>query len=169
MRNPLHYGLPKRLKQARKASQYTAARLATEAGLSDRTAVYGIENGSRIPRIDTVERLANVLGLSPGWLAYGLGEPHETAASDPLRADGCGARLRETRTLQGQSVRELGRQSVSSDTTVRLTERGETIPNVATIEHLAGALFVSPAWLGFGVGTSEWTGPGSCRPSAAQR
>jgi transcriptional regulator with XRE-family HTH domain len=45
--------------------------LAKQAGLSH-TAVGNIERGT-MPGIDTAEALANALGVSPGWLAYGLG------------------------------------------------------------------------------------------------
>lgn len=59
-----------RLQQAREARGYSRRGLSEEAGLANQTA-FMIETGRRMPGVDTVERLANVLGVSPAWVAYG--------------------------------------------------------------------------------------------------
>ena len=60
-----------RLQETRAARGLSVLALAKQAGLSH-TAVGNIERGT-MPGIDTAEALANALGVSPGWLAYGLG------------------------------------------------------------------------------------------------
>ena len=45
------------------------------SGVLDGKTVLLLEQGERIPRIDTVEKLAYALGLSPAFLAYGLEFP----------------------------------------------------------------------------------------------
>ena len=161
-KNPLHAGLPERLARTRKAAGFSQAGLALASGLSDSTAVHDLENGARIPRVDTVERLADALGVSPCWLAFGIDS--DFAPSATLRVAGLPDRLREARQARSLSARALGRDSRTSDTTVRLTERGETVPNLAKLELLAGALGVSPCWLGFGVGPA----PASLQESMTQ-
>ena len=42
-----------------------------DAGLISRTTTAVLERGDIVPRIDTVERIAYALGLSPAFLAYG--------------------------------------------------------------------------------------------------
>jgi transcriptional regulator with XRE-family HTH domain len=37
------------------------------------SAVQAVERGS-LPRLDTLEQLANALGVSPAWLAFGEGQ-----------------------------------------------------------------------------------------------
>jgi transcriptional regulator with XRE-family HTH domain len=149
-KNPLHAELPERLARTRKAAGFSQAGLALASGLADSTAVHDLENGIRIPRVDTVERLADALGVSPCWLAFGIESDFVPSAA--LRVASLPHRLREARQGRGISARALGRDSRTSDTTVRLTERGETIPNLTKLEALAAALGVSPCWLAFGVG-----------------
>lgn len=111
-----------------------------------------IETGIRIPRLPMVEQLARVLGLSPSRLAFGFElpvEPHEG-----LRSAGFAQRLAEARSLRGVTVRELGRASGVVEGTIRSLERG-TLPQVDTLEAVAKALGVSPAWLAFGEGPRE--------------
>ena len=59
-----------RLRLARERLGLSRRRVSTLAGLAPET-VYSIENTNRMPGIDTVEKLASVLGVSPAWLAYG--------------------------------------------------------------------------------------------------
>ena len=61
-----------RLFEARQAAGLTLRALGEKAGLSH-TAVNGIEKGHQIPAADTIEALAQALGVSPCWLAYGIG------------------------------------------------------------------------------------------------
>ena len=44
--------------------------IAQAAGL-DRSTIYNLRNGRGSPSIETVERLAQALGVEPAWLAYG--------------------------------------------------------------------------------------------------
>ena len=66
-----------RLFEARNAAGLTLRALAEQAGISH-TAVNGIEKGHQIPAADTIEALAQALGVSPCWLAYGIGPKEET-------------------------------------------------------------------------------------------
>lgn len=59
-----------RLRLARERLGLSRRRVSTLAGLAPET-VYSIENTNRVPGIDTAEKLASVLGVSPAWLAYG--------------------------------------------------------------------------------------------------
>jgi transcriptional regulator with XRE-family HTH domain len=77
-KNPLFMGLAARLKTARKTAALNRQSVTQRAKLSDVSAVLGIEQGQRIPRLDTVERVAYALGLSPALLAYGIEAAAET-------------------------------------------------------------------------------------------
>ena len=152
-RNPLHFGFAARLRRARKAGDDSRSRLTQRAGLLDGKAVLLLEQGQRIPRLDTVERIASALGLSPALLAYGI----EADASQPtkgMRCEGVTLRLRQTRTHRGLSVLALATAAGLSHTAVGNVERG-TMPTIATAEALATALGVSPGWLAYGVGPIE--------------
>lgn len=148
-KNPLHFGFAERLRRRRKSAALTAGGLAAAAGLG-RNSLYGLELGERIPRVDTVELLADALRVSPCWLAFGI--DLEWTQVNVRRCGELPQRLRQARTGRALSSRALGRDSRTSDTTVRLTETGETIPTVAKVEAMATALGVSPCWLAFGVG-----------------
>lgn len=149
-KNPLHFGFAQRLKSARRAAKLSHAALARLAGLASRTTTTLLESREHIPRVDTVERLADALGVSPCLLAFGITQP--AAPVESLRCCHLPARLREVRTTQGLSLREVGRRAGSSGTQVRQIENGNAVPNLATIEQLANALRLSPAWLAFGLG-----------------
>jgi transcriptional regulator with XRE-family HTH domain len=69
------------------------------------------ENGTNQPRIDQVEEWASVLGVSPGWLAFGVEAPADAPAEQSedveraaviarLDADGV-KRLRKVRAICG--------------------------------------------------------------------
>ncbi len=163
-KNPLHFGFVARLKRARKLARQSRLGLSAKSDLLDGKAVYVLEQGKRVPRLDTVEKIASALGMSPAFLAYGL--DGESQPGGKLRADGMGARLQAARLARGLNMRDLGRESGTSHTTVRLTEIGETIPTIATAEALALALGVSPGWLAFGIGPQVGTAPRRGRPPA---
>ena len=57
--------------------------LGIAAGLTGQT-IANIEVHGMIPRVDTAEMLAKALGMSPSWLAFGVGKPlvAETPATD---------------------------------------------------------------------------------------
>lgn len=65
-------GLGKRLFEARQESGMTLKALSERANVGLST-ISDVERGHYIPAGDAIERLANALGVSPCWLAYGLG------------------------------------------------------------------------------------------------
>lgn len=152
-KNPLHLGFAERLRRARKARALSHAALAREAGLTSRTTTTILESGESLPRVDTVEKLARALKLSPCFLAFGIDVP-EVPGEERLSA-GLAARLIATRQARGLSRLRLGQLSGTSDTFVRMTETGATMPILAKLEALAKALGVSPAWLAYGQGPME--------------
>jgi DNA-binding Xre family transcriptional regulator len=81
-------GLGSRLASLRTESGLTKADLVEATGLSS-AAILGIERGAEA-RIDTVERIAKALGVSPGWLGYGIGPmvlpPRRRTRSAPAAA-----------------------------------------------------------------------------------
>ena len=147
-RNPLYFGLPSRLKMARQNLSFDS--VAHASGLTDGSTVLHLERKhSHVPRLDTVERVAYGLGLSPAFLAYGI----ESDGSQPiegLRCEGVALRLRQTRIHLGLSVLALATAAGLSHTAVGNVERG-TMPTIATAEALATALGVSPGWLAYGL------------------
>ena len=99
-KNPLYFGFAARLKAARKASGDSRSMVTQRSGLLDGKTVLLLEQGERIPRIDTVEKLAYALGLSPAFLAYGLDFPC-VRSSDGFLAEGVAIRLQSARVESG--------------------------------------------------------------------
>lgn len=159
--NPLHRKFPQRLRKSRQAAQLTASALSLAAGMGRGSAAQ-MEAGPGVPLLNTAERLANVLQVSPGWLAYGVDGPWEPASE--LRCKGLASRLRQLRDEQHLTLAELGRRAGSSANAVRSIERG-TLPTLATLEELAEAVGVSPAWLAYGIGSREPVRRGAKRPA----
>lgn len=149
--NPRHLGLPARLRKARKKSGLTRAALGPKVGRDSDVAAY-IESGQRLPTVATVARLAWGLGVSAGWLGYGLGD--ESADGPAATTDGMGARLRAVRVDKGLTKAELGRRADLTAPSVTQIENGGQ-SGVQVIEALAKALNVSPAWLAFAEGPRE--------------
>lgn len=147
-------GLAARLKTARKTAALNRQSVTQRAKLSDVSAVLGMEQGQRIPRLDTVERVAYGLGRSPAFLAYGIDED-ASQPTEGLRCEGVASRLRETRAARGLTMRALARAAGLTDTAVRSTETGASMPSIATVEAFAIALGVSPGWLAYGLGPVE--------------
>ena len=112
-----------------------------------------LEAGGRVPRLDTIEKLAKALHLSSCFLAFGVDLPCSPKSEG--QAQGLPARLLQCRQEQGLSRRELGRMSGTSDNFIQMTETGTTVPNIAKVEQLAKALQVSVCWLAFGAGSPE--------------
>ena len=174
-KNPLHFGLPPRLKRAREMAGVTVAHTARVSGVRGQT-IHNIEQGEQgvAPGIDTVEAIARALGVEACVLAFGphgrgpfrqkvpggAGRqgalPQESAAATlPNTApsfEGVSARLTAARELRGLTRQAMGRLSKTSDTTVRQVEAGRSVPGVDVVEALAAALSVSPCWLAYGVG-----------------
>lgn len=147
-------GLPLRLKRARTEAAVSFDTLAELAGLTDGNTVFQLERKEgHIPRLETVERIAYALDLSPAFLAFGL-DGKATPLKNGLRSDGIAKRLTDERTARGVSVLAVAKLAGLSHTAVGNVERG-TMPTLATAEALAKALDLSPAWLAFGVGPKE--------------
>lgn len=157
--NPRFWKFPDRLRKMRRAARLNGPALSRLAGINERAAKR--MEDSRLadlrrdkdkrwaPRLDTVERLADALRVSPGWLAYGI--EGEWTASETLRCSQVGTRLREAREAAGLSMNAVGRLAGSSAAAVLGVERGVK-PALDTLEALATALGVSPSWLAFGLG-----------------
>lgn len=144
-RNPLHTDFPLRLRRQRQALDIAPRRLAEQAGLGNDVAGY-LESGERVPRLDTVARLAVALGVSPSWLAYGI-EPEQP---DGIEGATLGERLQAARTARGLSQVALGERAQLSGQALGRIERDRHAADIATIERLADALDVSPGWLAYG-------------------
>lgn len=160
-KRPAHVSFSERLKKARSAAGLTGTRLSLDAGLSD-NAVANLERG-RIPGIDTIERLAVRLDVSPCWLAFGADQPAE--AAEGLRCAAIGQRLASARTDAGQSGRSLAAAADTSSPTVLRIEKGAFMPRLDTVEKLAKALQLAPCWLAFGLGPMEAPARPRKRPS----
>lgn len=149
--NPRYFGLPLRLKQSRERAGWTRQELAQKAGGSHATIGY-LESGDRWPSVGTALRLAVALSVSAAWLAYGIGEPD---AACPLSAiEGMGERLQAARTERGYTKATLATEAALNPGSILGIERGGQA-GLDTVEALAKALRVSPAWLAFGVGPRE--------------
>lgn len=61
-----------RFRKAREHAGLTLRDLAAKSAQPLST-ITDIEGGHRMPRIDTLEKIAQALGVSAGWLAYGDG------------------------------------------------------------------------------------------------
>jgi transcriptional regulator with XRE-family HTH domain len=121
--------------------------VSTAIGMST-AAAFLIERRQTLPRINTVERFASELGVSPSWLAYGEGR--EDAAQAKSTVGEIGKRLESARKARGLSRQALGNSSELTGQTVANIEVHGMIPRVDTVEMLAKALGVSPSWLAFG-------------------
>lgn len=150
--NPLHYRLAERLKQARRAVAETRKGVSLAAG-AGKTAVHSIEVEGHTPAADQIEGIARAMGVSPGWLAYGMGEPGDV--QDVPGAASVSERLRAAREEARISQSELGRRAGMTHTTIQNIEQGRHCPSVARVEALADALDLSPAWLAFGEGPQK--------------
>jgi transcriptional regulator with XRE-family HTH domain len=160
-------GLPARLKKARLTAGYDRKTLTLKASLADGSVVLGLEQRRRVPRLDTVERLADALGLSPAFLAFGI---DDAAGGIPtaLRSEGVSTRLHTTRIAKDMTMRALSEKAGLSHPTARSTESGASMPTIATVEALANALGVSPGWLAYGLGPVELPNRRAFRSTSAQ-
>ena len=152
-KNPTYWKLPERLRRERKRRQLSAAALSRAAGVGTNT-VSQIEAGQRLPRLPVLERIADALKISAGYLAYGQQGEWEAVAE--LRCQGLQGRLIEARAALGLSLREVDRRAGTTAGTIRSIEAGGQ-PTLDTLESLASALTVSPTWLAFGLGPCNFT------------
>ena len=149
--NPLHFGLPARLRKARKQLSQKRMVRSVRTGRELELASY-VESGQRIPTVGTVSRLAAALGVNAGWLGYGLGD--QPADNSPATTDGMGARVQALRIERRLTKVALARQVGVDHSTIANIEKGSQT-GVDVLESLAKALGVSPAWLAFGEGPRE--------------
>ncbi len=113
------------------------------------SSVFLIERRVNLPRINTIERFAATLGVSPSWLAYGEG-PEDTVQVESS-VGGLGQRLEAARKQRGLSRQALGIASGLTGQTVANIEVKGMMPRVDSVEMLARVLGVTAGWLGFGV------------------
>lgn len=151
--NPRHWTFPQRLRRARKAAGLSCAALSRLAGIGTYV-VASIESGHRIPRLPAVEKLGDALHLSAAYLAYGLDIPWEPREDEELRSAGLSERARAARDALGFTLRDVAGRMGTYASTVQAIERG-TVPSLDTLEALAVALQVAPAWLAYGQGPRE--------------
>lgn len=149
VKNPLHFGLPRRLHAARMQVDLGRQPLSLAAKLAS-NAVQRIEVEQRIPSVEVVEKLAAVLRVSPCSLAFGVERPFDECALG--RTADLPARLRAAREQSGLSQNALAKASGVARTMIGYIESGDTTPSVATVELLAMALRVSICWLAFAEG-----------------
>lgn len=100
--------------------------------------------------INTIERFAAALGVSPSWLAYGEGS--EDAVQAEPTAMSVGQRLEAARKARAMTRQALGIASGLTGQTVANIEYKGMRPRVDTVEMLAKVLGVSASWLAFGDG-----------------
>jgi transcriptional regulator with XRE-family HTH domain len=153
-KNPLHFGLARRLRAVRRQRDLGGKPLSLAANLAA-TTVLRIESEATVPAVDVIVQLAAVLKVSPSYLAYGI-EPSlaKRSACDITRL---GQRLQSARTERGLSQNALAKSAGVARTTIGYIETGETTPSIATVELLAQALGIAVCWLAFGEGTAPAT------------
>lgn len=149
--NPRYLGLPARLRKARKRAGLTRNEVVQKTS-GGQTAARDIEAGQRLPTVGMIARLAAVLSVSAGWLAYGLGDMHSEGAA--ANTDGMDMRLQTLRVEQSHTKASLGRLAELTAPSIAQIESGGQ-SGVHVIEALAKALNVSPAWLAFNQGPRE--------------
>ena len=172
VKNPLCQKLSQRMERVRSRSGLTLIRVCEEAGLSNGIAGK-IESGLSVPLLETLERIACSLGMSPGWLAYGyegnepfreryprpVFEPADPSPDDSLRSFralhlGFPARLKQARERSDLSMRTLSTAAGISVQAWSNSEAGKVVPRVDTCERMAVALGVAPSWLAYGEGNA---------------
>lgn len=70
-----------RIRQARKSAGMTQAELAHKLGISA-AGIAQWENDLRNPKIETLRKLADALGVTPGYLLYGDTDPVQRSLFD---------------------------------------------------------------------------------------
>ena len=170
LKNPLCCKMAKRVLSTRERAGLLLQQVSALAEMSKPVAGL-IERGERTPGLDTLERLAAALGVSPGWLAYGyegsepfreryprpIFEPADPMPDDKHRVfralhEGFPTRLQQARERSGLSMRTLSTAAGVSVQAWSNAEAGKVVPRVDTAERMAVALGVAPSWLGFGEG-----------------
>jgi transcriptional regulator with XRE-family HTH domain len=167
-KNPLWMSTADRLDRLRKAAAIRVIDLANLSGVAQ-SMICNYSARVHIPKLNTVEKIAAGLGVSPIYLAFGPegAEPFRLKTPAYLKSDeepqprpgagvfaeryrGCAERLKSSRERLGLSLRELATAATVSYQAVLNTESGQTVPRVDTIEAIAVALDVAPGWLAYG-------------------
>jgi transcriptional regulator with XRE-family HTH domain len=154
VKNPLHFGLPRRLRATRLKADLARQALSLAAQLAS-NAVHRIEVEQRVPSVEAVEKLAAVLRVSPCFLSFGVERTFDERALG--RTSELAARLRGAREQCGLSLNALAKASGVARTMIGYIESGDTMPSLATVELLASALRVSVCWLAFAEGDAALT------------
>lgn len=164
----LHHGVPQRVFRLREAANVDGTNLARLAGLSVNY-VRSLEDGLAVPTVETVEKIAAALAVAPGWLAFGHEgfevwrerRPRELVPHDEPKPDdrwlafrsryaALSMRLRDCRATKGLSLREAADGAGVSHQMWANAEAGRSVPKVDSLERMAVALAVPPAWLAYG-------------------
>lgn len=167
-KNELWKGLGVRLRLTRTRSAMTPTAVCRAGGVEDET-VARLEQLENVPVIDTLERLAAALGVPPGWLAFGSDGYEPFSQKKPRRplppddprpfshtttfrnlSAGCSERVASARRSLGLSMRKLSTAAGISVQTWSTVEAGATVPKADSLERMAVALDVAPAWLAYG-------------------
>ncbi len=169
VKKPLWLGMPERLGEVRLSADISQEKIALLSGLGKSAAQF-IESSRSVPTVETVSLLADGLGVSPTWLAFGwdglqpfrqrVPRKGETPRPDPMPSPGermpseeykaIGQRLRQAREATGLSLRAIARGCELSPQALSLIEGGRSIPLVSNVEAIALVLGVAPGWLAFG-------------------
>lgn len=170
VKDPLSTHVGARLRAIGEGHKLTQTEIAKASGVRAAT-ISTIEQLHGLPRIDTIERLATALDVSPSWLAFGdqgtlpfrQRYPRDVLPAEPPRVclaqrelqnryQGVGMRLASARKALCLSMRGLSEPAGVSHQIIFYIESGVNVPLVSNIERLAVALDVSPGWLAFGEG-----------------
>lgn len=168
LKNPLWQRAAERIWERVNASGMTRKDLAALTDISH-VALVNVENGVHVPRLRTLERIADGLGISPVWLAYGdeggmrfrhrrpfprdvPPVPHPDNRPPVDRWRGVGERLASARAMKALTLRAVATAAGVSPQAILLIERGESEPRISTVEEIAVALDVAPGWLAYGEG-----------------
>lgn len=127
------------IKTARQLRGFTQEELGERCGIGAAN-IRKYESGKQIPRIVTLQKIAEALDLpvSSFLPTFGITES-------------LGNRIRTVRKRQGLSVAELGERLEISGSLVGRYERGEENPKPSTIHRFADALGVDAHWLETGI------------------
>lgn len=72
-------------------------------------------------------------------------------------SDGTGRRLKQARAQRQLTMDQLASKAKISQSAISVIESGQRNPTTQTIENLAWALEVDPAWLAYGTGNKpDW-------------
>lgn len=179
-KNPLWMGLPDRLSRLRKRTGLSMRQVARCADTTHRTLalieaglnVPGIDLAEKLASALGVPLVWFVFGPEGDEPFQPKRRRPRSLKDDPEprpgqgtfagRHAGCGARLREAREQQGKSARQVAKDAEHRVTTTKVSNRlvsyqavlyaeaGAIVPQVDTIEAIAGVLGVAPGWLAYG-------------------